>query len=433
MLLPLIYLLLTIVLSYIYVIVFFYIAKSVFHVINVFFTTKWGCFGCLPDANEVRSSYLKRFREKLNFSFSEMLPRSKLIQFLILTVVLSIFLYGYERQQWIKESTVYKEAKEYFVAGEVLADYRKIFASFIPPDSLLLWPLHTLQTAIYNSGTALIPKEDAEDAMWYQMWFIYPYSVRDYSPYGTWEVKHGRDDQQAWLEKVWVSVEKLSNPVFKDKQMYEAYLKGFPGLAFYYSLNQVFYYDEDVPNAIPYLRTIPKHINRNEMLRQGLITHKQEWDSAKMDETFGRKYPKVKVLMYLSMMNVTEFLMQSSITAHTFRCDMNAVQDYVKARNALVGPDGEESGPIYALKPQEQEPLFAGFIDGTGPYFYKYMTKEICHYEVYGILQKEWQSPKNTWTEKLEYERVERWYEKELKNLQQTLKGEKDGNSSRDI
>jgi len=429
------YLLIVIVVVYFYWVVILYVVKALLHVLKVFFTTKWGCFGCLPipDKDDVREPYVKRFKAKLNFSFFDLVSHKNLLRFFILVVALSAMLYIYERKQWISDHTVYKDAKEYFVTGEVLADYRKLLASVIPPDSWSLWPLNALQQSIYDSGTALLPKEDTEDAVWFQMWFIYPYSVRDYVPYGTWEVERGRDNQQAWLEKVWPRVEKLSHPVFKDTKMREAYIKGFPGLAFYYSLNQIYYYDKDVPRAMSYLRTIPKHIERNEMLREGLIVHQQAWDAAHMDENFGKKHPKVKVLMQLAMMNVTEFLIQSSIIAHTFRCDMPAVRSYVNARNTLVGPDGERSGPIYALKPREQEPLFNGFINKTSPYFYKYVTKEICHYDVYGIKRKELRIPRNSWTEEQEYDWIRRVYKKQIDHLSQTLKGEADGNGSGNI
>ncbi len=435
MFVALIYLLTITVAIYIYLIVLFYFAKAIMQAFKAFFTTKWGCYGCLPvpGDDDVQEPYVKRFREKLNFSFFNLVPRRNLFRFLLLTITLSAALYIYERQQWINEGTVYKDAKEYFVTGQVLAGYRKILSSVIPPDNVALWPLTVLQQSIYDSGTALLPKEDAEDAMWYQMWFIYPYSVRDYVPYGTWEVEHGRDRQQAWLEKVWPRVEKLSHPVFKDKKMREAYIKGFPGLAFYYSLNQIFYYDKDVPKAMPYLRTIPKHIERNEILWEGLIVHQRAWDAAHMDEGFGKKHPKVKVLMQLAMMNVTEFLIQSSIMAHTFRCDMPAVRSYVTARNTLVGPDSERSGPIYALKQREQEPLFNGFINKTSPYFYKYVTKEICHYDVYGIKQKELRIPRHSWTEEQEYTWIKRVYKKQIDYLSQTIKGEASGNGSGNI
>lgn len=426
MFLSLIYLLLTIVLSYIYVILFIYIAKILLHTIKTFFTTKWQLFG-----------YFKTLKSKLQFGFFEVMPRKTLLLFFAIIAVLSITLYIYERQQWINSKALHVEAKEYFVTGQVLSTYRKIVTEVIKPDNLILAPLNGLQHLIYNSGAPLLPKEDAEDALWYQIWFLYSYTQRDYIPYSDnpsyWDKQY---PQHRWLESLWPYLEQLATHTIADPNMQVEYLKNYPGLAFYYAMNQSFYFVKadnkmysDEYNPLYYLITHQQHINRNRLMQSSMQRYHEMYDRQDMHNRFGKKHPKIEVLSIGAQLTYDEVLIRHSIINEQFRCDLPYLLDWVAYKNMFTGE--KRDGVLYQLNKRELKHMHTAFVDSPQEYYHKYIAQEICHHRVYAIMANEWQrygGTKEGWSEEIEYRTVRSWYEKELNLINKTLKGKTNGN-----
>ena len=87
-----------------------------------------------------------------------------------------------ERYQWVNEKHAYLDAKEYYAVGNVLLFYRATLSSILSPENNLLRPMEWLQRAIVAKGTALIPKDDAEPAMWNYRFFWYLYARNTHLP-----------------------------------------------------------------------------------------------------------------------------------------------------------------------------------------------------------------------------------------------------------
>lgn len=435
MLLSLAYLLLTIVLSYMYFIVILYIGISFIHFIKVFFTTKWGCFGCLPDIEKAEEGYFKRFKAKLHLSFSDVLPRKKLIIFFALTVTLSTVLYIDERDAWRNDKALHTDAKEYFASGQVLSSYRRVLGEFIKPDNPILFPLNALQSQIYKSGTAYLPKEDAEDALWYQMWFLYPYTQRDYIPFSETKDADGKYPQHKWLDTLWPYLEKLATHTIADPNMQIEYLKNYPGLAFYYSLNQSAYYIlpknqliDSEHNPLFFILQTPQYYDRNRLMQLSMQRYHEMYENHDMHNRFGKKHPKIEVLSIAARLTYDEFLVRYAILHGQFRCDLPYLLDWAKYQNIFTGE--HRDGVVYLLKKRELKHMHHAFIDGPDNYFYKYIAQEICGHRVYAMKDEEFQIPwgDKPWSEDDEYRTVRRWYEKELNLIDQSLKGVNHGN-----
>jgi hypothetical protein len=407
------------------VIVFIYLAKILVHSVKTFFTTKWQLFG-----------YFKTLKSKLQFGFFEVMPRKTLLLFFVIIAVLSITLYIYERQQWINSKALHVEAKEYFVTGQVLSTYRKIVTEVIKPDNLILAPLNGLQHLIYNSGASLLPKEDAEDALWYQIWFIYPYTQRDYIPYSDnpsyWDKQY---PQHRWLENLWPYLEKLATHTIADPNMQIEYLKNYPGLAFYYALNQSFYFVKannkmysDNYNPLHYLITQNVHIERNRLMQISMQRYHEMYERQNMHNRFGKKHPKIEVLSIAARLTFDEVMIENAIINKQFRCDLFYLLDWVMYKNLFTGE--KRDGVLYLLNKRELKHMHAAFVGSPREYFYKYVAQEMCGQRVYAMQAKEFQIPwgDKPWCEEDEYRIAKRWCGKELNLINQSLKGTTNGN-----
>lgn len=77
-----------------------------------------------------------------------------------------VLLYAGQREKWMGPENAHLEAKEYWVAGQVLYGTRLMLSRFFYPDYPLLYPLNQLQRAIYNRGVRYLPDNDGEIGVW---------------------------------------------------------------------------------------------------------------------------------------------------------------------------------------------------------------------------------------------------------------------------
>jgi hypothetical protein len=418
---------------FVYVLLILYLAKSLFRMGRAFFTTKWGCFGCLPVEGEDKR-YFARLKAKLNLSFSEMFPLRIVIRIFLIVLALTAALYVHERQTWMGEKAAHLGAKEYFVTGQVLSFYRKVLTGVLKPDNPVMAPLNGLQRLIYDRGVRLLPRDDAEASLWYQMWFMYPYSRRDYIPYSRHADGDGNYPQRLWLDTIWPHLEKLSIQEFADPHMTAEYLKNYPGFAFYYALKQTFYFMRDEGrmlgpehNALLYLMSNPEYVRRNRLMQHAMVRYHDLYAAVHMHEHFGKKHPKIEVLSIGARQIYNEFMIRYTIVQGSFSCDMKYLSDWVTYQNLFTGENRD--GVLYTLKEPELQNMHSAFIDSPQAYFYKYVAQELCSHRVYAMMSKEFQiwGGKGGWSEEIEYATVKRWYEKELRLIKENLKGAEDG------
>jgi len=97
-------------------------------------------------------------------------------------LALTVGLYLYERNRWITPKSSRLNAKQYFVVGMVLMDYRTIGNSFIYPERMIWKPAVWLQQWITHSGLRLIPENDGERAIWKYHFVLAPYINRIHNP-----------------------------------------------------------------------------------------------------------------------------------------------------------------------------------------------------------------------------------------------------------
>lgn len=363
--------------------------------------------------------YRTRLKEKIAFNPFKLFSKQKWIRIIILFSILNIGLYAYARDWLMDANAKHIKAKEYFSVGEVLSSHLGFLTSVLHPDSLTLKPLFALQHGIFNLGVAHLPKEDAEDALWYHRWFIYPYAKQDALPKPNYYMRliqpqhdpdvtllyrfvssyiHSSDlmtnaeavpnnyriPQQRFLEKTFAVIDKLSNYPISDPNMHREFLEGFPGLVFYYSLNQIYRYNGYGPAGRNNLRYEPWYTPHNEAQLRWYLSFETQMNAPQTQKLYGKQLAKNQSLLYGAMLNVTEDLILTNIDRMRFKCDSDYMQTYVRVRNLVAGEDGKENGIFYQLPEAEFDSLYDSFLAMSRSDLYKYIARDRCEYRVFG-------------------------------------------------
>ncbi|WP_345980465.1 hypothetical protein [Sulfurimonas sp. HSL3-2] len=356
--------------------------------------------------------YGKRIKEKISFNPLHIFNKRKWIQVVVIFTLLNISLYAYNRSWLMDEHAKYLQAKEYFTAGEVLASHLNFLTAILHPGSLSLKPLFTLEHGIYLLGASHLPKDDAEEALWYYRWFIYPYAKQDLLPKANrylWILfpqnnhssllarilmrdltikdiapKNYRAPQQRFLENTFAIIEKLSTYPISDPNMQREYLKGFPGLAFYYSLNQIYRYNGPAPSARKAMRKETWYTPHNEAQMKWYLAFEKEMNTSQIQKLYSKHLAKNQSLLYGAILNVTEDLILAKIGRMNFTCNGDYMQTYVRVRNLVAGEDGKENGLFFKFSKNEGYWMYDAFIQMPMSKFYKNVARDYCGYIVFG-------------------------------------------------
>ena len=416
----------------IYLIIILYVVINAIKFVKALFTTMPG------------KRYKKRFEEKLSLNIKTFLPKKRFIQIIVAMALINIGLYWMSRHSWIdNKDALHIKAKHYMVAGDVLSRQMEVMYIIFHPDSYKTRPLVWLLHGIYNLGAQYLPDDDAEKAMWYYRFFVYPYAQKDILPYSNLELRyilrpyiphflgrifyefpllgemtfynanitHGYDYLAAkdfrephirFLKKSFELLETLSTKPIKDKNMYRAYLLAYPGFAHFYTLKQGYYYNGH-HNRSAFFEE-PWYIEQDEKELEWYLKFEKLFDDPKMQRIYGRQLAKNRVLLYCAILNITEDLIEITYTNHTFTCEGKYMKTYVRVRNLLVGEDagkeklfwaskfkelkqlntsqGEKGGVLFELSNREIETLYFSYISNAS--MYKYIGVNICKDTVYG-------------------------------------------------
>ena len=442
-----------------YLIIILYVAINIVKLVKALFTTMPG------------KGYKETFKSKLSLNIFTFLSKKRFIQIIVAMALINIGLYWMSRNSWIdNKDALHIKAKNYMVAGDVLSRQLEVMYVLFHPDSYKIRPLVWLLHGIYDLGEQYLPDNDAEKAMWYYRFFIYPYAQKNILPYSNLvereifrpyiphflgrifyelpllgemtfanaNVPHGydnlagkdfREPHICFLKKSFELLETLSTKPIEDKNMYRAYLQAYSGFAHFYTLKQGYYYNGH-HNRNAFFET-PWYIEQDKKELEWYLKFEKLFDDPKVEKIYGKKLGKNKVLLYCAILNITEDLIRITYIDHTFSCDGEAIKTYVRVRNLLVGEDagkeklfwkskfkelkqlnasqGEKGGVLFQLSNREIDALYFPYISNSG--MYKYIGVNICRDTVYGA-EMDWKNSQNI--AKSEYEYFLKMYVKNL-------------------
>lgn len=418
------------VLMSVYLIVTLYIVINVVKCVKALFTTMPG------------RGYKGRFASKLSLNIRTFLPKRRLIQLIIAMALINIGLYAMSRNSWIdNDEALHVKAKHYLVAGDVLSRQLEVVYTIIHPDSYKIRPLVWLLQGIYALGEQHLPSDDGEKAMWYYRFFIYPYASKDILPYSNFQSKNKwiilpsflgrilyefpllgrlaffhtnpsseyhlnkdfREPHIRSLTKSFEILEELSTKPIQDPNMYRAYLQAYPGFAFFYSLKQGYYYNGFQSRQKLYNEAWFVEQDRKQLA--WYLEFEKHFGDEKVQKLYGKRFAKNKVLLYCALLSMTEDFIEITHIDHTFSCEGEPMQTYVRVRNLLVGEDAnkvpllrsskykelkqlnasqkEKGGVLFELSNQEIDTLYFSYISGYGG-MYKHIGTKVCNYSIYG-------------------------------------------------
>jgi len=420
------------VLMSLYLIVTLYVVINIVKFVKALFTTMPG------------KGYKQKFTSKLSLNIRTFLSKKRFVQLIVVMALVNIGLYWMSRNSWIdNEDALHIKAKHYVVAGDVLSRQMEVAYLIFHPDSYKVRPLVWLLHSIYNLGAQYLPDDDAEKAMWYYRFFIYPYAKKDILPYSNLAVKEyfrpymphflgrifyefpilgemffynanvrydnlaGEDYREPhilFLKKSFELLETLSTKPIEDKNMYRAYLQAYPGFAFFYSLKQGYYYNGH-QNREKFFQE-PWYIEQDQKELEWYLAFEKLFDDSTIQKLYGKQLAKNKVLLYCAILNMTEDFINITYINNSFSCDGEPIKTYVRVRNLLVGEDankgqllysskykelkqlnasqGEKGGVLFELNNQEIDRLYSSYIENYGPWMYKYIGTKVCGYDVHG-------------------------------------------------
>ena len=268
-----------------------------------------------------------------------------------------------ERYVWVNEKHAYLDAKEYYAVGNVLLFYRAIFSSILSPENNLLRPMEQLQRAIVAKGTSLIPKDDAEPAMWNYRFFWYLYARNTHlptqAPNPLGKLVTIVVPLKPWIAQMWDNIYKdlddLANKPMKDKVFEEEKYLAYPLLDMYFDEGYIsaYYSTKEEPdgggslyNFVKYKDAIIPLVNIvkwSEKMQSEWKAHPKAYKKIKSNPRLQLAH-QVAILLHLAA------ILDNKMYQGTFRCDdplLLKVYPYMEAFNA-------KDSPLYKVSKEEQ-------------------------------------------------------------------------------
>jgi hypothetical protein len=303
---------------------------------------------------------------------------------LVLTVAFTVFAYIDQRDVWMGEDNAHLEAKEYFVAGQVVYGVRTAFCKFLRVDSVITLPFFTLHEAIYKRGIQYLPEDDGERGVWTDLWFVYLYSKKMEAPKGTSKVRYS-PKMVALLDTSWSAIEQEASYPFADRQMEKQhYYRNFPGQAFYYNNRKGYYAGKKYGSSKFYTRD-PELMARTRKLIKWLEELEDKWQTSKETQVFLEKNPKVEAIRQMVLLMEISDVIVNEIMNKKFTCENDSVQHYLQLRMEFAGDDTFR--PAYKrMKDRAQaRNIYDVAVNSRIAMFQKYILTKYCGEDVPGV------------------------------------------------
>ena len=278
--------------------------------------------GCQRARHRYRLRYSLDRHAVLQKKLWPVFPKAGFKKITILVSAILCLLYVQQRIKWMGEDNANLTAKEYFVAGQVLAGIRFAVVRVQHPENPLVLPLNALQKAIYRQGIKHLPVDDGEIGVWTDLWLLYPYNLRLRLPYFV-DVKSDKPSpkMRRLLDQCWFALEKMATGTYADRQIkIEHYYRNFPALAVYYETYDGFYADRYIGSARVNLKK-EGFVSRLETLLTWLDDLGNRWRQDGVYEKIVTEHPIVEAYRRIIRLSILQELLSAIIFKGRFKCD----------------------------------------------------------------------------------------------------------------
>lgn len=295
----------------------------------------------------------------------------------VIVFSMTFFTYINQRMEWMGDDNAHFDAKEYWVAGQVVLGYRSILDIFFLPDSVVIAPFICLQKRIYNQGIKHLPENDGEIGVWTHGWFVYPISKTLGCPKGTKSSEYSPKMIEL-LETAWTAMEQQASFPFADRQMeVQHYYRNFPGQVFYYNRRKGHYAGEITGSAEFYIRD-DKMIARSKKIVLWLNDLEKKWKTSPETKSFLEAHPKIEAIKQVVCLMELYAIISNEILNGKFSCENGFVRQYLEARRAFAG-GGKSTPPYQRITDIEQSKhLYNIAINTVVNRFMRYALQKYC-------------------------------------------------------
>ncbi len=241
-------------------------------------------------------------------------------KFALLLLAVTLMIYAYQRIDWMGSDSRHYQAKEYWVAGQVNHAPRALLERLhLHPDNPIVRLYTWLQQQIYQRGIRYLPENDGEQAVWFNHWFIHPFSRKSLEPYGVFH-KEPSPEMVAMLDQCWKSMEAIATLPIADSKMEHKALLDWPVLFSYYVVYQG-YYTGPLWGAADRRLIDPLLRKKEYQMLDWLDSLSQRWLDKQMSLEIWQDKPMVASFRQHTLLYLLQDLCLSLVYFGEFSCD----------------------------------------------------------------------------------------------------------------
>lgn len=298
------------------------------------------------------------------------------IQLFFIFLVINLSIYAVERARYFGNDNLYYKAKEYWVAGQVIAKTRKTLGMVLHPENPILVPYVLLQKLIYHSGKRYLPNDDGEIYVWYGAWFLHPYAQRIKLPYGVVATKSSAKMAEL-IEEFYNTMKNIQIMEIGDKDIYRKSLLDFPILANYYSAYNSFSLGPLVKGGEK-IRTNTLHSGRLIELLDWLDRVKAGWESEGLSQEIWNNKKYLAITMQLTTLELLQDIALSLPTRGTFSCDHPIISRMEEEYKKIMSADPSVNSLLNLGKKTYGKKAYRTFVLDVQGSVGKYLINDVC-------------------------------------------------------
>ncbi len=295
------------------------------------------------------------------------------------TIILSV-VYVKQRLYWMGSGTAHHEAKEYFVAGQPAFGVRRIAELLWHPENPLVVPYTKLQEYIFQKGSALLPEDDGESAVWRNMWFFYVYTRASKRPYRVDDNSTQVEPRMIkMLDSMWETLEKMATKPYACKKAKRDYYLSFPTLLIYYDTYSAHYKGKIIGSYTAILND-QVLMGRKSLLLKWLDELDMKWDYKNFRSIVNNKYPGVAATKFIVQIRIVRDILLSKALHNQFSCEDPLVDRLHKMYQDAMSDDIQRNSfLLYKKKNRDQaKVLYISAVYRAQGSAGKYLLAKIC-------------------------------------------------------
>ena len=260
------------------------------------------------------------------------------------------------------------------------------------PENPLVQPYTLLQKVIFHCGEKYLPEGDGEREVWYNAWFIYPYSRKTIQPYWV-RFKKESPKMVGILDNCWKAMEGIATKPIADPLMERKSLLEWPFLYSYYLIWQGFY-------TGPLWMSSGRIFSNNELRQRQekmlvwIDSLSDRWLEKRLTAEIWKNYPYVASFRQELLMHLLQNLTLTLAAFGEFTCEHPLVERMYEEYQAVMSADPIQNS-FFNLRRVNRKQATAGYQNAlyrakgsAGNYLLHHVCGKEMPRELYTLVQK---------------------------------------------